>query len=99
MVPDLRIEKQVRIGELVHGRVVLVTMAIVLALSPLPVCGLGVESVGGGHHRGRYLPVCDPVEIGSGLLTATALGMDALVLGETGLDPQIDTSLAGPLSA
>ena len=77
-----------------HGRVVLVTVAVVLALSPLPVRGLGVESVGGGHRRGRYLPVCDHVGVGHGLLTTTALGVDALVRGETGLDPRIDTGLA-----
>ena len=87
MVPDLRIEKHVRIRELVYGRVVLVTLAVILDLSPLPVRGLGVESARGGHRRGRYLPECDHLEIGRGLLTST-------VLGETGLDPLIDTSLA-----
>ena len=94
VVPDLRIEKHGRIRELVHGRVVLVTMAVVLALAPLPVRGQEVESVEGGHRRGRSLPVCGRVEIGRGLLTATALDVDALILGETGLDPRIDTGLA-----
>ena len=79
MVPDLRIEEHGRI-ELVHGRIVLVTMAVVLVLAPLPVRGQEVESVEGGHRRGRSLPVC-----GRGLLTATALGAYALVLGETAL--------------
>ena len=39
--------------------------------------------------------MCGRVEIGRGLLTATALGAYSLVLGETGLDPGIDTGLAG----
>ena len=77
-----------------HGRVVLVTVAVVLALSPPPVRVLGVESVGGGHRSGRYIPMCDHVKINRGLLTATALGVDALALGETGHNPRIDTGLA-----
>ena len=88
MVPDLRIEEHGRIRELVHGRVVLLTVTVVLALAPLPVRGEEVESVGGGHRCGRSLPVCS-----RGLLTATALDAYALVLGETGLDPRIDTAL------
>ena len=95
MVPDLRIEEHRRIRELVHGRVALVTVAVVLALAPLPVRGQEVESVEGGHCLGCSLPVCGRVEIGRGLLTTTALDAYALVLGETGLDPRIDTSLAG----
>ena len=71
------------------------TVTVVLALAPLPVSGQEVESVEGGHRLGRSLPVCGRVEIGRGLLTATALGTYALVLGETGLDPRIDTGLAG----
>ena len=39
--------------------------------------------------------VCGRVAIGRGLLTATALDVCALILGETGLDPRIDTGLAG----
>ena len=93
MVPDLRIEEHGRIRELVHGRVVLVTVAAILALAPLPVRGEEVKSVGGGHRRGCSLPVCGRVVIGRGLLTATALDEYALVLGETGLDPRIDTAL------
>ena len=65
------------------------------SLSPLPVRGPGAESVGGGHRRGRCLPVCDPVEIGRGLLTATALDMDALILGETGLDAGTAVGVTG----
>ena len=91
MVPDLRIEEHGRIRELVHGRVVLVTVAVVLA--PLPVRGQEVESVEGGHLRDRSLPVCGCVAIGRGLLAATALDACALILGETGLDPRIDTGL------
>ena len=55
--------------------------------------------LGGGSSQkfilGRSLPMCGRVEIGRGLLTATALGAYTLVLGETGLDPRIDTGLAG----
>ena len=75
--------------ELAHGRIVLVTVAVVLPLAPLPVHGQKVESVGGGHRRGRSLPVC-----GRGLLTATALDAYALILEETGLYPRIDAGLA-----
>ena len=71
VVPDLRIEEHGRIRELVHGRVVLVTVAVVLALAPLPVRGQEVESVEGGHCHGRSLPVCVRIAISRGLLTAT----------------------------
>ena len=54
MVPNLRIEEYGRIRELVHGRVALVTVSVVLALAPLPVRGQEVESVEGGHRRGRF---------------------------------------------
>ena len=77
-----------------HGRVVLVTVAVVLGLTPLPVRCQEVESVEGGHRRGRSLPVCGRVAIGRSLLTVTALDACALILGETGLDPRIDTGLA-----
>ena len=46
-----------------------------------------VESIEGGHPLGR----CPPA---SGRDLRIALGACALVLGETGLDPRIDTSLA-----
>ena len=85
VVPDLRIEEHGRIRELMHGQVALVTVTVVLALAPLPVSGQEVESIEGGHRLGRSLPMCGRVEIGRGLLTATALGAYALVLGETGL--------------
>ena len=64
-------------------------MAVFLALAPLPVRGQEVESVEGGHRRGRSLPMC-----GRGLLTVTALDMYTLILGETGRNPRIDTGLA-----
>ena len=95
MVPDLRIGEHGRIRELVHDQVVLVTVAVILALAPLSVRGQDVERVGGGHRHGCSLPVCGRIEIGCGLLTATTLDEYAFVLGETGLDPQIDTGLAG----
>ena len=65
----------------------------VLALCPLPVRGREVESVGGDHRLGRCLLVCGHVATGCGLRTATGLGVDTLVLGETGLDPRINTGL------
>ena len=51
--PDLRIEEQGRIVELALGQTALVTLAVILALAPLPVRGQEVESVGGGHPLGR----------------------------------------------
>ena len=90
VVPDLRIEEHGRIRELDRGRVAPVDVAVVLGLSPLPVRSQEVESVDVGHRPGRSLLV-----FGHGLLTATALGVEALVLGEIGLNPQIDTGLAG----
>ena len=38
--------------------------------------------------------MCGRVAIGRGLLTTTALDVYTLILGETGLDPRIDTGLA-----
>ena len=80
--PNFRIEEQGRIVELALDRTALGTVAVVLALAPLTVRSQVVESVEGGHPLGR----CPP-----------ARGRDlriALVLGETGLDPRIDTGLA-----
>ena len=87
--PVLQSEEQGRIAELARGWTSLGTVAVVLALAPLPVCGQGVESVGGGGLLGR----CPPAS-GCDLWIAPTLGACTLVLGETGLDPWIDTSLA-----
>ena len=94
MVPDLRIEKRGRIGELARGRTALVTVAVVLTLAPLPVRGQEVESVKGGHLLGRCPPVSGRVACGRDFQIAPALNACALVLGETGLDSRIDTGLA-----
>ena len=80
MVPDFRIEVHGRIKELDHGRVAPVDVAVILALSPLPVRGQEVDSDDDGHRPGHSLLVT-----GRGLLTATGHGVEALVLGETGL--------------
>ena len=86
MFPDLRIEEQGRIVEPALSRTALVTMAVVLALAPLTVQGWAVESVGGGCLLGRC-----PTANGRDLLIAPVAF--ALALGETGLDPRIDTAL------
>ena len=80
--PNLQIEEQGRIVELALDRTALMTVAVVLALTPLTVCGQVVESVEGGHSLGRDRRI------------APTLDACALVLGETGLDPRIDTGLA-----
>ena len=89
--PDFRIEEHGRIVELALGRTALVTVAVVVALAPLTVRGQAVESVEGGHPpaSGR----CPPAS-GRDLRIAPTLGACALVLGETSLDPRIDTGLA-----
>ena len=94
VVPDLRIEEHGRIGELGHGRVAPVDVAVVLALSPLPVRGQEVESVDDGHRPGRSLLVPAHAVTGRSLFTATGRGVEALGHGETGLDPRIDTGRA-----
>ena len=86
MVPDLRIEEHGRIREPGLERVAPVDVAVVLALSPLPVRGQEVKSVDAGHRPGRSLLV--PAH------AVTGRGMEALGHGETGLDPRIDTGLA-----
>ena len=93
VVPGLRIEEHRRIGELGHGRIAPVDVAVILALSPLPVRGQEVESVDDGHRPGHSLLVLAHAMTGRGLLTATGRGVEALVHGETGLDPRIDTAL------
>ena len=76
--PVLRNKRHRRIVELALGRTALLTVAVVLALAPLPVRGQKVESVGGGH----LLGLCPPAS-GRDLRIAPALGACALVLGET----------------
>ena len=71
-------------------RLALVDVAVALALSPLTVRGYGVVSVGGGHRpRHAFLVVAHAVG-GRGLLTATALSVEALGRVVPGLDPRID---------
>ena len=85
VVPDLRTEENGRIRELDHDRVAPVDVAIVLALSPLPVHCQEVESDDVGHRPGRSFLVFGHTVTGRGLLTTTGRGVEALVLGETGL--------------
>ena len=94
MVPDLRIEDQGRIRGLGHEGVARLDVAVVLALTPLPVRGQEVESVDAGHRPRRCLRVPAHAVSGRGLLTATARGVEALGLDVTGLDPRIDTGRA-----
>ena len=68
-------------------------VAVSLALAPLPVRGQEVESVRGGHRPRHARLVVAHVESGRGLLTAIALGVEALGRVVTGLDPRIDTAL------
>ena len=91
VVPDLRIEEHIRIREPGHERVAPVDVAVVLALSSLPVRGQEVESVDSGHRPGRSLLVPSRAVTGRGLLTATGRGVEALGRDVTGLDPRIDT--------
>ena len=65
-------------------------VAVSLALAPLPVRGQEVVSVRGGHRPRHARLVVAHVESGRGLLTATALGVEALGCVVTGLDPRID---------
>ena len=69
-------------------------VAVALALAPLPVRGQEGVSVGGGHRPRHALLVVAHVVSGRGLLTATALGVEALGRVVTGLDPRIDTDHA-----
>ena len=83
-----------RIREPGHERVAPVDVAVVLALSPLPVRGQEVESVDAGHRPGRSLLVPARAVTGRGLLTTTSHGVEALGRDVTGLDPWIDTGCA-----
>ena len=75
-------------------RVARVDVAMALTLAPLPVRGQEVVSVGSGHRPRRSLLVPARAVTGRGLLTATALGVEALGRVVTGLDPRIDTGHA-----
>ena len=92
-VHDLRIVDRGRIRGLGHVRVARVDVAVALALAPLPVRGQEVESVCSGHRPRRSLLVPAHAVSGRGLLTATALGVEALGRVVTGLDPRIVTAL------
>ena len=83
-----------RIRGLGRVRVALVDVAFALALVPLPVRGQEVVSVGGGHRPRRSLLVVAHAVSGRDLLTATALGVEALGRVVIGLDPWIDTGHA-----
>ena len=65
-------------------------VAVALALAPLPVRGQEVVSVRGGHRPRHARLVVAHVESGRSLLTATALGVEALGRVVIGLDPRID---------
>ena len=66
-------------------------VAVVVALSPLPVRGQEVEGVDSSCRPLGSLLVPARAVCGRGLLTATARGVGALGLTVTGLDPWIDT--------
>ena len=83
-----------RIRGLGHVRVARVDVAVALALAPLPVRGQEVVSVGSGHRPRRSLLVSARAVSGRGLLTATALDVEALGHVVTGLDPRIETGHA-----
>ena len=85
-VHDLRIVDRGRIRGLDHVRVARVDVAVALALASLPVRGQEVESVGSGHRPRRSLLVPAHAVSGLGLLTATALGVEALGRVVTTLD-------------
>ena len=76
-----------RIRGLVHVRVALVDVAV--ALAPHAVRGQAVVSVGGGRRPCHALLVVAHAVSGRGLLTATALGVEALGHVVTDLDPRI----------
>ena len=87
-------------------RVALVDVAVAPALAPLPVRGQEGVSVGGGHRPRHALLVVAHAVSGRGLLTAIALGVEALGRVVTGLDPRyghavtaLDVSGRGLLTA
>ena len=74
-------------------------VAVSLALAPLPVRGQEVVSVRGGHRPRHARLVVAHVESGRGLLTATALGVEALGGVVTGLDGSGRGLLTAPAPA
>ena len=84
----LRCVNRGRIRGLGLERVALVGVAV--SLAPLPVRGQEVESVRGVLRPRHARLVVAHVESGRGLLTATALGVEALGRVVTDLDPRID---------
>ena len=80
-----------RIRGLGLERVALMDVAVAPALTSLPVRNQEGVSVGGGHRPRHALLVVAHAVSGRGLLTATALGVEALGRVVTGLDPRIDT--------
>ena len=85
VVPDLRIEDQGRIRGPGHEGVALVDVAVVLALTSLPVRSQEVASIDAGHRLRRSLLVPAHAGSGRGLLPATARGVEALGLDVTTL--------------
>ena len=83
-----------RIRGLGLERVALVDVAVAPALAPLPVLGQEGVSVGGGHRPRHALLVVAHAVSRRGLLTATALGVEALGSVVTGFDPRIDAGHA-----
>ena len=71
-------------------RLARVDVAVALALTPLPVRGQEVVSVGGGHRPRRSLLVVAHVVSGRSPLTATALDVEALGRVVTALAPRSD---------
>ena len=90
----LRCVNRGRIGGLGLERVALVDVAVSLAPAPLPIRGQEFESVRGGHRPRHARLVVAHVESGRDLLTAIALGVEALGRVVIGLGPRVDAGHA-----